>query len=349
MRVLLIAVLGASAAASAQQPAPPFTYERPVLSVRVGTKDSIHTPIARSEKARPSAPVYDVDGGAQVSEGAVLEGEFPYSRPLLSIPSAGGLITVPLDAAILSHSRGPNERFADVRIVDADHRQVPYLLEQQAAPLALAVSLRPESVLPAAIESAGALSAHRSAYRIELPYDRLPAGTLVVETTARVFQRIVRLVAVRPADRTHRGPYGDVLSTTNWTHREDEAATAVLSLPVESAGQTALWLIVDEGDNAALPLSAARLLLPSYRLRFFAPAGRPLRVVYGRADLEPPRYDLSLLAGKIADSPATEVFAGAEPARAVQAPLISPGWFTVLMGGAAAVLLLIIARLVRRA
>jgi hypothetical protein len=71
-----------------------------------------------------------------------------------------------------------------------------------------------------------------------------------------------------------------------------------------------LWLVVDEGDNAPLPLVHARLLLPSYRLRFFAPAGGGLRLLYGRDDLEPPRYDLALLAPTLMGAAATEVTAG---------------------------------------
>ncbi len=63
--------------------------------------------------------------------------------------------------------------------------------------------------------------------------------------------------------------------------------------------ETELVLVVDEGDNAPLPLTKARLLLPSYRLRFFHAGGTPLRLVYGRDDLQPPQYDLALLAPRV--------------------------------------------------
>ena len=71
--------------------------------------------------------------------------------------------------------------------------------------------------------------------------------------------------------------------------------------------ETELVLVVDEGDNAPLPLTKARLLLPSYRLRFFHAGGTPLRMVYGRDDLQPPQYDLALLAPRVMGAGAREV------------------------------------------
>ena len=136
-------------------------------------------------------------------------------------------------------------------------------------------------------------------YRIALPERRLPAGSLSVETSARVFQRSVQVGVVRPADRNRREAAFDALTSTTWRHTDEQAvslqrsrSSSVRWMPTE------LWLVVDEGDNAPLPLSRARLLLPSYRLRFLRRRWG-LRLLYGREDLQPPRYDLSLLAPKL--------------------------------------------------
>jgi hypothetical protein len=51
-----------------------------------------------------------------------------------------------------------------------------------------------------------------------------------------------------------------------------------------------LLLVVDEGDNTPLPVTAARLL-PAHRLRFFRERNAPLRFVYGNVNMTPPRYD----------------------------------------------------------
>jgi len=108
-------------------------------------------------------------------------------------------------------------------------------------------------------------------------------------------------------------------------------------------------LIVDEGANAPLPIATAQLLLPAYRLRFFRQQGSSVRLVYGRPDLEPPRYDLALLATQVLSTPATDVTAAAEPAGAfpVAHELISPRLFWILLAATGVVLLAMIARLVR--
>jgi hypothetical protein len=186
-------------------------------------------------------------------------------------------------------------------------------------------------------------------YRIALPERRLPAGSLSVETSARVFQRSVQVGVVRPADRNRREASFDVLTSTMWRHTDEQAVAPALTLQLGPMDGTELWLVVDEGDNAPLPLSRARLLLPSYRLRFFAPQGGVLRLLYGREDLQPPRYDLSLLAPKLMGAPATEVKAGLESSRADAEPFISPRWFWVLLGAAVIVLLALIVKLAKKA
>ena len=72
-----------------------------------------------------------------------------------------------------------------------------------------------------------------------------------------------------------------------------------------------MLLVVDEGDNAPLPMTKARLLLPSYRLRFYHAGNAPLRLVYGRTDLQPPQYDLALLAPQVMGAQAAEIGAAA--------------------------------------
>jgi hypothetical protein len=49
------------------------------------------------------------------------------------------LVTLSLDPAALAHSQGPLRRFADIRIVDQNGAQVPYLLESRQARLTLEI------------------------------------------------------------------------------------------------------------------------------------------------------------------------------------------------------------------
>jgi hypothetical protein len=321
------------------------TYD---LEAARATIDLPHTPEARWDAARPLTAATPPSGPAPaINAGATLEGEFRYSRPVAAAERAG-LAALPLDAAVLSHSQGPLARFSDVRIADQANQQIPYLLERRGEPLAIDLTLTPAppSQMPPLPPASGG---SRSVYRVPLPQRGLPAGSLSVETSARVFQRSVQAGIVQPPDRSRREASFDVLATTMWRHTDEQAAPPALSLQIGPTDATELWLVVDEGDNATLPLGRARLLLPSYRLRFFAPQGAGLRLVYGRDDLQPPRYDLSLLAPRLMGAPATEVSAGPESARPERPAFISPRWFWVLLGGAVVVLLALIVKLAKRA
>jgi len=285
---------------------------------------------------RPASPV---------SAGAALEGEFRYRRPVAAVPRAG-LAALPLDAAALSHSSGPGARFADVRMADGSRRQIPYLLERRDEPMVLDLALTrasPPASLPAS------QGGSRSVYRLTLPESGLPPAALTIETTARVFQRNVQLGVVRGPDRSHRDDRFDVVAQTTWRHAEEGLSAPALRLDLGKLETTDVWLVVDEGDNAALPIERARLLLPSYRVRYVAPEGAALELLYGRDDLQSPRYDLALLAPRLMGAAAIEVAAGPESSRPASAALVSPRWFWIILTLTVLVLLGLIVRLARRA
>lgn len=83
--------------------------------------------VAMAQDTVPAMPA-----GAPIDPSA-----FDYARSITTGPA--GFVSLPLDAAALAHSRGPRSRFADVRIVDASNRQIPYLLEPRDVPLEMAV------------------------------------------------------------------------------------------------------------------------------------------------------------------------------------------------------------------
>jgi len=57
---------------------------------------------------------------------------FMFQRTIPDGPA--GVVALAVDPLALAHSRGPGERFADVRILDASHRQVPYVIEHRDEP-----------------------------------------------------------------------------------------------------------------------------------------------------------------------------------------------------------------------
>ncbi len=190
-------------------------------------------------------------------------------------------------------------------------------------------------------------SRQRSVYLVTLPYANLPASSLVIETSGRVFQRTVRIGVERPPDRVRRDAYFDIRAAETWRHAEEQTPARPLTLPLGTMEETELVLVVDEGDNAPLPLTTARLLLPSYRLRFFHAGGTPLRMVYGRDDLQPPQYDLALLAPRVMGARAREVEAAPASSAASRSgeAFASPKIFWVVLTGAVLVLLGLIVRL----
>lgn len=296
---------------------------------------------------RPSSSIETASALAPpaLARGAAIEGGgFRHERTL---PDGNGqLVALTLDAAALAHSDGPDENFADVRVLDAENRQIPYLVERRDEPLTIDLKIAPA---PSNIATLRGPSQKRSVYVLELPYDDLPDARLVLETSVRLFQRNMELAVERPPDRRRRDRSLRVLASGLWTHINQQDPAPALTLVVPRGSGRTLVLSVDEGDNQPLPITAARLLLPTYRLRFYHPQGAQLRFVYGREDLAPPRYDLALLAPHVMGAEAREIAAAPASGDAAHASFVTPWMFWLLLGVAVVALLALVARLVLKA
>ena len=324
--------------------APNYDLEAARASVRIDSVSDAswgepRTRTAEENAVSPEPPLPTV--GAPVDSGT-----FRYLR---DIPSGDrGLVAIRLDEAALAHSAGAMSRFRDVRIIDANGNQIPYLIERSSEPLSIDLSLErlgavPKTMLPQ--------TGTRSVYRMRLPFEALPSPRLVLTTTARVFRRGVSVVVERAPDRRRRDAWLETLAATMWIHADQETPAPALTLALRSVDTKELLIVVEEGDNSALPIATARLLLPSYRMRLFRESGALLRLAYGRADLTAPNYDLALLAPRVFGVSAVEVGPGPEreaTAKGVAPVLVSPLVFWSILGVAVVVLLGLIARLVRK-
>ena len=279
------------------------------------------------------------DGALPMAGGAIDVKSFRFARP---IPSGGpGLATLQLDAAVLAHST-----LSDLRIGTSDGHQVPFLVERLDEPLALA--LPPiESVKSARDGTA------RSRYRIRLPYAGLPGSRLVLRTDARVFDRHVTVEvepSPSPADARPRGVGRDgqrIVANATWVNTEPDTPAAALTLERPPLASTELTLLIDEGDNAPLPLRDVSLLLPGYRLRFFRDGSTALTLLYGRPDLPAPRYDLALVAPRLLGAAAEDVVPGPESGVSNVTGITPTVVFWCALAVAIAVLLVLIVRLLR--
>ncbi len=271
---------------------------------------------------------------------------FSVRRPIPAGPP--GLVALVVDADALAQSQGADAQFADVRIIDESNRQVPYVVERRDEPLAFPVSF--ERREPGTLELRTRTRRNQSFYLVRFPYADLPTAQLVLETSARVFQRGVELSVERPADRNHRASWRDVIAVTTWSHMDTDEAASALILPLPRVDAKEIWLAIDEGDNSPLPVTGARLLLPSYRLRFYRRPGATLRLAYGRSDLSAPRYDLALLAPQVLGVEAQEL--SAPPATSERAgtrpEFISHRTFWIFLSSAVLALLGLIVRLARK-
>ncbi len=322
--------------------APRYDLEavRPTLAINT-TMDAMWGEV------RAGGPEENVSGAvpALPTVGSELDAAlFRYLRPIA--PGPAGLVTVPLDAPVLAHSQDAS--FADVRVLDAAGRQVPYLVERASEPLVA----RPDARAPRDAAGGAAAGADRatSVYRVRLPLEGLPASRLVLATSARVFTRRVAVGVEHAPDRRQRDPWFETITTSDWSHADQESAAPALTLTLPPLDSRDVLLTIDEGDNTPLPLASVRLLLPAYRLRLFRERDAALRLAYGRNDLSRPQYHLALLAPQLIGVAATEATLAAEQGAASSATetLLSPRIFWGVLIAAVLVLVALIVRLVRK-
>ncbi len=243
----------------------------------------------------PEPPAEAGDGVPAVGAGIDVA-QFRYLRAVPDGPP--GLTAIRLDAAALAHSPS----LADLRLVDDADRQIPYIIERIGEPTS--IDLDAPTPLP---PGDGRSAARESRYRVSMPYERLPNARLVVETTARVFERQLGLVVEEsPADRRSELRLERV-RTLSWRHGDPDTPASALTIEVPPLDTTAVILTVDDGDNQPLPLVKPRLLLPTYRVRFVRTGDGPLTLVYGARDVTAPRYDLALLAPRLLGASASEL------------------------------------------
>lgn len=270
---------------------------------------------------------------------------FTFVREIPSGP--GGLVTVPLDAAVMAHSGVSPRRLKDLRVVDPGSLQIPYLLERRDEPLIIEARVERRD-LPSGAKGP---SGRPTSYFVQIPYSELPSSRVVFTTRARVFQRPVTLGVIVPATDRRPAEFSRLDGAT-WTHADQATAAPPLTFALPEAWRGDLFLLIEEGDNQPLPIEKATVLLPSYALRLFRRPGQTLRLIYGRDDIQPPKYDLQLLAPQLMGRRASDVAPGPEqrfsPGSRETGPTVSPALFWSALVLAVVVLLGLVVRLIRR-
>ena len=279
----------------------------------------------------PPPPPAPAAGDAALPGAPLDPGAFRISRKVAA--GEKGLAAVRLDAAVLATS--PD--LADVRLAAPDARQIPYLLESRPEPLA--VPLVPSAPLSGALASRPGTTVRA----LPLAFGAAPPSRLVLETTARVFTRTVRVYVEEP-DAPARAR--DPVAQTTWAHADPAHPAPPLTIALAAISGERVLVAVDDGDNAPLPITSATLLLPAWRLRFFHP-GPELRLLQGASGLAPPRYDLALLAPRLRAAPAREAALGPASPPGARRTVTARTAFWIVLAAAVGGLLVLVARLVR--
>lgn len=253
-------------------------------------------PEAENPRWRPAPPLQFA-----ASVAAPLEARaWKWERPL-GIPGGEDLYTVTLPAADLSETR---RGCGDLRIVDAADRQIPYILEADAAEERIALRVAPEK----SSDSAGRASRYRlsASDRTTGKALALPWVGVRLEFAENFFDRKARLRAEEAPGAARRGervcfdgPIARRIGAAAGSPEADERRPVEIGLDGEPSA--ALLLEIMDGDNAPLTMTEAWGIVRVPRATFKLkpePGGR-YRLLLGNDQAEPPRYDLQSLSQEV--------------------------------------------------
>jgi len=214
---------------------------------------------------RTPALAFAMRAGSEINVGA-----FSYRRVLDVTPSSEGSSRLRLGPEDLARARAD---LGDLRVVDAQARQWPYLLARDAAAdwvdLAIAGSTQ---------------SNGQNRYTLKLPVSPVRFDQLVLEIDAPFFHRAYRLVALHASHQERTLAQGELV-------RSVQRPTPV-TISITPTRVDGLALIVDDGGDAPLPVRSVRARVPVADLFVAAPAGRYF-LLFGNADERAPRYELA--------------------------------------------------------
>ena len=189
----------------------------------------------------------------------------------------------PLDLGLLRSDLG------DVRIVDAQDRQVPYVMERDGAVTLATLDWRADSDP----------GARKTRYTLRLLYNGralpIPFGQLELQMKEAFYDRAARLYARADLEAPEQDLWRGRLT------RGGEGTPSVHRLPLDWSQRGELVLELQDDDNPPLTLQEARGLLPAPRLIFKMAPGSGYPLLLGNAQLSSPHYDLEALRGAILD------------------------------------------------
>jgi hypothetical protein len=217
-----------------------------------------------------AAPARAEEPAFVLQPAAVLDAApFAYAISLRALAGAEGVSRVPLGPALIAAAR---EDLADLRVVDGASRQWPFVLVRDAGQEAIALRVEGPRV-----------AGGSSSWTLVPPVSPAVVSGITLRVDRESFDRGYRLLGSVDG---HDAP----LAAGRLTRRGDQPPEITVTLPRRRVAE--LTLVVDDGDEAPLPLSAARASSPVAELRLVAPAGG-YTLLLGDAGARAPRYEIA--------------------------------------------------------
>ena len=170
----------------------------------------------------------------------------------------------------------------DVRVVRDGH-QLPFLAIKPGVDRQIEVSIA---------EVADPEKPRWSQWDIQMPFKNFPASELLLESPTPLF---ARTLSVSEQNVTEKGHYERILSHANWQRLPGQAASTFHQALYTSPRAASIRVATDNGDNARLQITAARVVYPVVRLMFRVPDTTPVQICYGNRRAPYTRYDLQLV------------------------------------------------------
>ncbi|MBI5817657.1 MAG: DUF3999 family protein [Verrucomicrobia bacterium] len=261
-------------------------YDLEMLKTQLGLNPRFITAELGSEtpnsRYRPVPPMQFV-----ASHGAPLEARQWKMARALTLPKVEDIYTVTLAAADLAVLR-PD--LGDLRVVSGSGRQIPFILEADAAEAEVALRIEPDT-RPAKRSQRGAVSRYRiTVTDVNDKPMTLPLQQLRLTVAEAFFSRPATLTA--PSRDPRHGDH--VLFSGELSRQAGQRGPVQLNLDADR--YNTLFLQIEEGDNAPLTIEKVCAIVRVPRVVFKLKSdGDSYRLLLGNERAQSPRYDIQSL------------------------------------------------------
>ncbi len=214
---------------------------------------------------------------------------FTHQRPLTAHASPDGLIRHQLGVDTLALARADQ---GDIRIVDAESRQWPYLIEHEMGFETLVLPVEEHEI-----------EGSESIYTLTLPASPMVIDEIVIDPPVSFFERTFRLEGGDPNDS------GNWLGLASGPLRRRQGDRRKVHIPTNGGLVTALRLVVQDNQDGPLDLGSVELRHAATELFFTAPAG-DYTLLVGNPEAEAPRYELAAVRNVVLAVDAVEATTG---------------------------------------